>query len=78
MAAKEFTPALQNTSNVPFCPQCATILELPSSGAIVCTQCGYTCRFRDLPGGGHQLSRSAPKPEPEWVVRGPEERDEEC
>ena len=42
---------------------------LPSSGAIVCTVCGYTCRYSDLPDGGAQISVSAEKPEPEWVKK---------
>ena len=64
-----FVPALQSTHNIPFCPQCSDILVLPSSGAIVCTVCGYTCRYSDLPDGGAQISVSAEKPEPEWVKR---------
>ena len=52
-----------------FCPQCSDILTLPSTGAIVCGECGFTCRYGDLPGGGRQVSTSADVPEPAWVTK---------
>ncbi|EQC37074.1 DNA-directed RNA polymerase I subunit RPA12 [Saprolegnia diclina VS20] len=49
-----------------FCPHCGTILDLPETNNIVCSSCGYTCQYQDLP-TLCTVTFSEDRPEPKWV-----------
>lgn len=59
----------------PFCPQCGTIMDPPSSQQTVhCIMCNFSCHFEDL-NTGEVVTRSAPTAKPAWIT---EEKDDEA
>lgn len=58
----------------PFCPQCGTIMDPPTTSRTVrCTVCKFSCEFDDL-NIPEVTTRSAPTAKPSWIV---EEKDAE-
>ena len=52
----------------PFCPQCGTILDPPSTNETVrCTLCKYSCHFSSL-NIEEVMTKSAPTAKPSWIV----------
>ncbi|ETV95831.1 hypothetical protein H310_10875 [Aphanomyces invadans] len=49
-----------------FCKHCGSILDLPETNSIVCSSCGFTCRYTDLP-SLTTITYSQDRPEPKWV-----------
>jgi DNA-directed RNA polymerase I subunit RPA12 len=41
----QFFAREMNVGGPAFCPHCSSILDLPETNNIVCSSCGYTCRY---------------------------------
>jgi DNA-directed RNA polymerase I subunit RPA12 len=57
-----------------FCPDCGTILDLPSVDNILCDCCGYRCKYADL-NNLQVVTSSAPlAAPPAWLAAGAEKK----
>jgi DNA-directed RNA polymerase I subunit RPA12 len=57
-----FAPALE----AGFCPRCGSLLVVPDEGTVLCDQCPFSLPLRTLP-TTTVVTRSYPRPEPEWL-----------